>query len=105
MLLQGIGLPKDESRAAQFFESAAMQGDKGAQYELALSYRDGRGINADKVKAYSWLKIAAVGGGTEITKARDQVLSKLSIKELQEGEKLSSDITKKLMDKKKDRPQ
>jgi TPR repeat protein len=37
---QGLGVVKDESRAAQWYAAAAAQGDASAQYNLGIAYAD-----------------------------------------------------------------
>lgn len=40
-------------------EEAAIYGDSEAQYELALAYFDGYGVEQDEKQAIKWLEIAA----------------------------------------------
>jgi hypothetical protein len=81
------------------FEQAAYNGDRGSQYQLALIYRDGKGVPVDKAQAYAWLQVASNGGNAEITDARDKVLSSLTPDELNKGQRLAGEISQKLMSK------
>ena len=69
---------QDYKRAAAWMQSAAEGGHPPAQFALGLMYRFGTGVPTDNVTAYTWLNIAAAGGVSEATVARDAVLSRLS---------------------------
>ncbi|HRE33247.1 MAG TPA: tetratricopeptide repeat protein, partial [Candidatus Berkiella sp.] len=97
--LQGVLLPKDDKRAAELFLQAANAGDRGAQYQLALCYRDGKGVAVDKARAYAWLKVASIGGSTEIMDARDKQLERLTPQELADGQQLAEKITQSILAK------
>jgi len=95
--LNGTGVKKDETRAFELFKKAAYQGDRGAQYELALCYWQGKGVAVDRANAYAWLKISAEGGSTKTKEARDKLLNALTPKELTKGQKLVEEINSTLM--------
>jgi TPR repeat protein len=59
MMSQGNGLPRDDLAAASFLRKAADQGIADAQLELALMYREGRGVAKDPGGAKAWLEKAA----------------------------------------------
>ncbi|CAK0743872.1 hypothetical protein CCP3SC15_1280016 [Gammaproteobacteria bacterium] len=48
--------------AAQWFQRAAEQGLAGAQANLGMMYRDGRGVPKDEEKAREWLQRAGFEG-------------------------------------------
>ncbi|HTH15150.1 MAG TPA: tetratricopeptide repeat protein, partial [Magnetospirillum sp.] len=54
----------------------AMQGDPEAQYQLALAFRDGKGMKKSPAEAVSWFAIAAGNGektaAVEVAKAYEQ---------------------------------
>jgi localization factor PodJL len=52
----------DAADAAPWLERAAVQGLPVAQYRLATLYASGRGVPADKVKAFRWYLAAAQAG-------------------------------------------
>lgn len=58
-LLHGLGVPKNEERAAALFRQAADQGHAGAQFELGECYYYGRGVPKDVPYAISWYRKAA----------------------------------------------
>lgn len=55
----GFGLPQDAAKALESFRAGAFKGEPVAQYNLAQYYAFGQGVLKDKVKAYSWYKLAA----------------------------------------------
>jgi len=63
--LNGIGVPQDERKAAEWFKTAANQGDIRAQSALSDLYFNGRGVPRDYVRAYTWASIAAGSRGTD----------------------------------------
>jgi hypothetical protein len=58
----GLGVPRDEAKAFQWFRKAAEQGYANAQYNLGYMYREGRGVPRDYGKALEWFKRAAERG-------------------------------------------
>ena len=95
--LKGDGVDKDEKKAFELFEKAALKGDNNAQYQLALCYQHGKGTNKDFVKAYAWLKIASVGSGAEIQAARDGLMEQLTPEQLTQGSDLSDELMQQLL--------
>ena len=58
----GHGVDKDEAKAVEWYTKAAEQGDKDAQYALALCYQNGTGIAKDEAQAKDWLTKAVEQG-------------------------------------------
>ena len=85
-------LPKDEAKAAYWFEKAANQGDTFAQYRIAGIYQYGVGVSEDWAKAVFWTqKLAArVGGGVL---QEDRANAELSLAQMYEqgGPNLAAD--------------
>ena len=61
-LIDGRGVAKDPSAAAQWFEQAAVQDLPLAQYRLAALYEKGLGVARDSALAMSWYTKAATAG-------------------------------------------
>jgi uncharacterized protein len=59
---EGLGVPQDYAKAAQWFRKAAEQGDTYAQSSLAWLYAQGHGVKKDDREAANWYRKAAVGG-------------------------------------------
>ena len=62
MMASGFGLDRNEQLARLWLSRAADSGNKYAQANLAVLYRDGRGGNKDLKKARSLLKSAVAQG-------------------------------------------
>lgn len=58
----GLGVPKDERSAAQWFERAARAGESGAQLNLARMLRSGSGIAPDMQRSVQMYREAAARG-------------------------------------------
>jgi TPR repeat protein len=55
------------AQAAKWFEKAANQGLPQAQQQLAMLYKDGKGVTADKLQAYVWMLVSYDSGNTSST--------------------------------------
>jgi len=55
----GDGVPLDYLEARTQFEIAAARGNLDAMYMLGCLYRDGRGVEKNRVTAHMWFNIAA----------------------------------------------
>jgi uncharacterized protein len=61
-LLGSLMSERDYSKAPHWFRIAAEQGLPQAQYAYAWTLKEGRGIERDRVNAYTWF-LLALGGG------------------------------------------
>ena len=62
---KGEGVPKDEAKAAQWYQKAAEQGLAVAQNNLGFMYANGRGVPKDYAKAAQWYNKAASQGDSD----------------------------------------
>ncbi|KAI9206617.1 uncharacterized protein BJ171DRAFT_421716 [Polychytrium aggregatum] len=58
----GHGVPREDTKAAEWLAKAAQQGHAAAQYTLSLCYNDGIGVHKDRSAAAHWLTKAAEHG-------------------------------------------
>jgi TPR repeat protein len=65
MCRDGRGTTKKMAEAVNWFLRAAEQGDKFAQHELALAYKNGAGVAKDMEEYASWLHMSAKQGWVE----------------------------------------
>ncbi len=65
VLLAAQDTPQDYQEAARWFMSAAAAGLMDSQFNLALLYERGLGIEQDNRKAYFWYQVAALAGDKE----------------------------------------
>jgi hypothetical protein len=56
----GEGISKNQTEAAHWFRSAAMQGHAESQLRLVAYYIQGWGVPKDEIESYAWLNLAAV---------------------------------------------
>ena len=63
--LNGDGMPRNETKAAELFREAAAKGSTDAQLQLGLMHQRGRGVAQDDRAALSWLEKAAAAGNAE----------------------------------------
>jgi hypothetical protein len=62
--LAGRGVPRDEKKAAYWYEKAANAGDPGAQQQIGYFYQNGIGVDRDPERAAKWFERAVAGGLT-----------------------------------------
>jgi TPR repeat protein len=60
----GLGVPKDQAKAREFFEAAAGHGNAAAQCALGTIYYRGEGVSKDVAKSAAWFQRAADQGST-----------------------------------------
>lgn len=58
----GDGVAKDDVKAAEWYQKAAIQGIAFAQYKLGAMYDKGEGVPKDAAKAVEWWEKAAAQG-------------------------------------------
>lgn len=68
MYERGMGIDKDEMKAAEWYEKSAVQGYVDAQYNIAIMYASGRGVARNEPIAMMWLALAARQGDKEARK-------------------------------------
>jgi TPR repeat protein len=62
LYLKGLGVKRDEGKAAEWYEKAAQLGFVVAQFNLGNLYYNGQGVSRDKKQAARWYTAAAQGG-------------------------------------------
>lgn len=66
----GWGVEKDQNEALRWYRKAAEQGDRRAQYNLAVAYFEGDGVPVDYTTAYFWLRVREMGNGVDVVGER-----------------------------------
>ena len=93
MYAKGTGVPQDHSRAVQWWYQAADQGNASAQFNLGLSFRDGRGLAQDDLEALKWLTVASErlsdADRKKCVEVRDALARKLSPSQVAKAGKLA----------------
>ena len=93
---------KDLELAVSHFRKAAGHGDAGAQFNLALSYAYGLGVNHDFIEAHKWAHLAADQGVIEAGKLRDRIAPQLSPHEMDESYRRASETLRAIEMRRKD---
>jgi hypothetical protein len=70
---EGIGVMKDNRIALDFYLKAAYSGHEGSQYNLAISYFNGDGLEINYVDGYAWLMISSQSGSKDASNLLSQV--------------------------------
>ena len=58
----GIEVEQNDTKAFEWMEAAAFQGDDQAQFAIGVMYSNGQGVEQDDVKAFEWTETAAFQG-------------------------------------------
>jgi len=83
----GDGVPRDYTKARQWYEKAAAQGDAKAQLYLGLQSSFGQGVPMDLVEAYMWYSLAAGNGNAYAPGYRDDLARQMSPAQVTEAQK------------------
>lgn len=87
VLIAGSEGEPDYVTAVRWFSEAAEHGLADSQFNLAVLYENGLGVAADRVTAYKWYALAAKGGDTDASGARDALKAKMSADERKTAER------------------
>jgi TPR repeat protein len=78
------GMTQSDNLAAYWYRKAAQQGHLSAQYNMAVLYLHGHGVDRDPVTAYAWLLLSAGEGhpgSQELIKELDTILNEEQIQD------------------------
>ncbi len=73
-----VGVPQDYAEAAKWYRRAAEQGERLAQYNLGIMYKEGKGVPRDIIQAYVWLSLSAMKGYPDAQKDRDLIAGQMT---------------------------
>ena len=92
MYAMGLGLPRDDVRAFEWYLRASMKGHPGAQSGVGWYYEVGRGLPApDLVRAYMWYNLSAIGGDPDAAISLEEVVKKMTPEEIEKAHILIND--------------
>ncbi len=86
----GLGVPRDDRRAAHWYRTAAVRGHVIAQLNIGDFYSRGRGVDLDRVKAWYWLDLAASGGSVWARDRRDAVADRMTEYQIRQAQAMAS---------------
>ena len=79
---EGIDGKPDYKAASEWFRKAASYGVTDSQYNLAILFARGIGVQANLAESYRWFALAAAKGDNDAAKKRDEVAARLDQKTL-----------------------
>ncbi|WP_308916482.1 tetratricopeptide repeat protein [Jannaschia sp. LMIT008] len=92
MYALGLGVPKDEVRAFEWYLRSAMKGHPGAQSGVGWYYEVGLGMPApDLVRAYMWYALSAIGGDPDAAISLEEVVKKMTRAQIDHATELVAD--------------
>ena len=83
----GDGVPRDYTKARQWYEKAAAQGDAKAQLYLGMQSSFGQGVPMDLVEAYMWYSLAAGNGNAHAPGYRNDLSRQMTPAQIAEAQK------------------
>ena len=92
VFIKGIGVAKNQTEAAKWYQKAAERDYKLAEENLGLYYKKGRCVQKDYVQAYKWWSLAASHGDETARKNLNRIERKMSKEQVGEAQKLVSDF-------------
>ncbi|HSF92471.1 MAG TPA: tetratricopeptide repeat protein, partial [Paracoccaceae bacterium] len=79
MYASGLGVPRDDIRAFEWYLRASMKGHAGAQSGIGWYYEVGRGMpEPDLIRAYTWYVLSAIGGDPDAAISQEEVIKKMT---------------------------
>ena len=88
----GLGVAQNYAEAVKWYRKSAASGDPRAQSNLGFMYGTGRGVPQDFIQAYAWYNVASASGEDTARKNRDAVAERMSPSQLEQAQKLSSNL-------------
>lgn len=92
MYAMGLGVPRDDERAFEWYLRASMKAHPGAQSGVGWYYEVGRGMPApDIVRAYLWYTLSSIGGDPDAKISLEEIVKRMTPEEIERGRRLVSD--------------
>lgn len=88
----------DYAEALRIWGQFAEQGHAGAQLNLGLMYRSGKGVIQDYVLAHMWFNLAASNGFEAAVRYRDITAERMSSAQIAKAQQMARDFEKRLAD-------
>jgi uncharacterized protein len=91
---RGVGTSRNLPEALKWFERSAQWGNAQAMLILGERYWDGTGVKQDRVKAYTYVLLAATGGLPKALEDKDRYERELNAKDMEKGRKQAAEWSK-----------
>lgn len=85
----GLGVRRDDRRAAHWYRTAAEHGHVIARLNIGDLYSRGCGVDLDRVKAWYWLDLAASAGSVWARDRRDVVAARMTVDQTRQAKAMS----------------
>lgn len=86
----GLGVPRDDRRAAHWYRTAAKRGHIIARLNIGDFYSRGRGVGLDRVQAWYWLDLAAAAGSVWARDRRDAVGAHMTANQIERAKAMAA---------------
>ncbi|MBC8158561.1 MAG: sel1 repeat family protein [Rhodospirillales bacterium] len=84
MYAMGLGVPRDDARAFEWYLRSALRGHPGAQSGVGWYYEIGRGMPApDLVRGYMWYVLSAIGGDPDAAISQEEIVKKMTPEQIE----------------------
>lgn len=92
MYAMGLGVPRNDERAFEWYMRSAMRGHPGAQSGVGWYYEVGRGLAApDLVRGYMWYVLSAIGGDPDAAMSQEEIVKKMTPEQIDRAHILIDD--------------
>lgn len=92
MYAMGLGVPRDDERAFEWYLRSSMKGHPGAQSGIGWYFETGRGLPApDLVRAYLWYALSAIGGDPDAAISLEDITRKMTPEMIEKAHVLIAD--------------
>ena len=85
----GSVVPKDDVKAAEYWQHAANFHHPGAQFRCGTIFANGVGVPKDEIRAYVYFTVAASQDFEGASKARDGLEKRMNEEQIDEGRRRS----------------
>ena len=92
----GLGLAKDEAKAAEWLQKSAFQGYPAAQFNLGVMYANGIGGPKDEARAFVWYTLAARQNDPEAIAEKNVLNELMTAAQKEEAQKILAELLGKM---------
>ena len=91
----GIGVGQDSAKAAEWYKRAAEQSHTGAQFNIAMMYIAGKGVQQNFVNARKWFIVSGARGAEKAKKAAEYIRRYLTPEQVAESDRSAQEWLEK----------
>ena len=90
--------PQSQREAARWFEQGALHGNRDSQFNIALLFQEGFGVEQSLADAYAWLSIAARNGDRDAAGRAQALVGQLTPEQRQAAEQVAASFRPRPVD-------